>query len=126
MVAALGLGTLGTDLFGSSAANIPDVDTPVTLLTEYGGPPVLTHDAAPGIAYERPRVQVLVRAKDYRLARQRIEGLVQGLARVVNQTVLGARYQRLELVSGPVDVGLDGKGRAQVTANLQAYKGVSP
>lgn len=59
-----GCGTRAVSLFATSSAAIPDGDGPFTQVTEIAGAsPVRTQNNVPGPSYQRPVVQVLVRAR---------------------------------------------------------------
>lgn len=76
LLVAAGVGTLNTNIFGSSARNIPDGDGPYLSIIETGGTtPLRIHNAvASGVVvategYERPSFQIVVRARTFSEAR---------------------------------------------------------
>jgi hypothetical protein len=82
-----GCGTVGVDLF---LGDLPDAPVAAASLVEYGGlPPQRTFGT---VAWEQPRVQVLVRDAAYFAARERAERIYRALVAVANTTLSGTRY----------------------------------
>ena len=67
-------------------------DNAITLYEYAGSPPLRTHD---GKKLLRPSVQVMVRGKDYKVARQKLEAIEALFEAVVNQTIGAAYYTRI-------------------------------
>ena len=124
-LAAAGLGTAGTTLFGSLSVAIPNGAGPVTHLIEYGGATPDETQTDDGTAIDRPRVQVTVHATSYSAADTQAQACHRALARVVNRTAAdGMRYLRVAPIQAPFELGLDANGRAVVAFNLECWKSV--
>lgn len=116
------VGTGDTDLFASSKAVLPAGDGPITTIRELPGAPSLrTHDTA-GDAYEQPRAQLKVRAKNFRTARDTAWKAYRAFRALENTTVLGTPYLGMRLEQIPSDMGTDSQGRAQVGFTFSAIK----
>jgi hypothetical protein len=112
----------GTDLFRWS---MPDQPDDCIALYEYGGdPPMRTHDA-PSIAYEQPRVQIVVRGATASAGRQRIEGIYRTLAGIKNTALSGTKYLSVEPIQQPFLLRRDQNDRPTFAFNCQAVKGLS-
>jgi minor capsid protein len=92
-----GLGTLGTTLFlGGLPLDAPGISTPdqiAGLVETPGFPPQSVH-TPPGLGWELPSVQVLVRGApyDYAGARTWAQDIFVALGTVKNQTLSGTYY----------------------------------
>lgn len=84
-----GVGTFGTTIFASTAAELP-TDPDVTFLTiiETGGAtPERTHNEIGPPAYQRPSAQLVATGKDYPAARTLARAAYDALVGVRNTTV---------------------------------------
>ena len=76
VLVAAGVGAITSpakNLFAGMKAVIPEGDGPYTLVIATGGPaPLLTHNEPTLASYQRPTVQITVRASDTRVAKTRI------------------------------------------------------
>jgi hypothetical protein len=118
-----GICTLGGDLFLGSKAVIPSGDGPYTSLNEVGGvaPTRVQNKAAANT--KRPTVQVLVRAKLYNIARDKVAQVYASLDGVFNTTLNGVFYVKVTARQEPTDMGVDATGnRVQLVFNLEAEK----
>ena len=130
---AQGYGTLGVDLFMSSAAVIPSGAGPYTTLSETGGVAPTRVQNQTGAKTQRPTVQVLVRAgrivnvqEAYPAARTKSWAAYQALDGVYNVTINGVFYLSIVARQEPTDMGLDATGtRVQVVFNIEIEKAVS-
>lgn len=128
-----GVGTLGVNLFISSAAIIPTGMGPYLSLNETGGlaPTRVMNARLPNT--QRPTAQVLVRAgriasvqEAYPAARAMAWLAYQALDGNFNVTIGGAFYLSVMARQEPTDMGLDATGlRVQVVFNIQAEKSAS-
>lgn len=120
---AQGVGTAGVDIFSGVLPDSPDA---CTSLHEYGGVgPV--HTLGGGDAkYERPRVQVVVRAATYSAARTKIETIYKLLHKLSNTVLSGVRYLMIEAVHSPAFLTRDANTRVQLVVNFQIHKELSP
>lgn len=116
------VGTIGVNLFLSSKAQIPAGDGPFISLIETGGTaPERTQNTISPPAYQRPRAQVVVRAKTYPVA-EATARLAYDALTLRNTELSGTFYRELDPVQEPFDMGLDITGRAQVAFNVAAIK----
>ena len=91
------VGTLGEDLFqGILPSSAPDR---CILLTEYPGTGAIRTSG--GVASEQPRLQVMVRDSDYQEARGTAEEIYVLLDGLMNETINGVRYQKIEALAPP-------------------------
>lgn len=120
---AQGIGTAGTDLFSGILPDVPDA---CVSLHEYGGVgPV--HTLGGGNAkYERPRVQVVVRATTYSAARTKIETIYKLLDKLANTTLSSVRYLSIDAVHSPAFMERDANNRVKMFVNFQIHKELSP
>jgi hypothetical protein len=110
----------GTNLFAGLMPNSPDE---CVALFEYpGGPPdyVFGPDSLPAIS--SPRIQVLVRDTKYALGRPLIENVVRALETIVNQTVNGTYYERVERLQEPYLLHRDAARRVFFACNLHVMR----
>jgi len=116
VIAAHGLGTLGTSLF---LGRLPPTPDSVIALRESGGPPPInTFDAS----YERPTLQVLVRGSVYPTARLHAERLYQALMTVANTSINGVWYIHATPDGPPTLLEHDETGRPILVFNLEVEK----
>lgn len=84
-----GVGTLGTDIFATSKASIPDDDGPYLSIWPSGGATgVRTHNVTTGPTYERPSVQITVRGHS--------PSAVETMARAAYSALVGVRNQDVD------------------------------
>ena len=120
---AQAVGTLGTDLF---TGTLPDAPDACTGLMEYGGAAPV-HALGGGQAkYERPRLQVVVRATTYTAARTKIETVYKLLQALSNTTLSSVRYLSVEAVASPAFLERDANNRVKLVVNFQIHKELSP
>ena len=119
--AANGGGTVGTTIWeGQMPAT---VDAGVCLNEYAGAEPDYVLSTA-GVYVERPHFQVYCRHTNYATGRALIETWYQLLAAVVNQTLTGVKYLRIEPVQQPFSVNppQDAQGRWGWFCNFRAEK----
>lgn len=91
-----------------------------TLVTQYpGSPPART---SAGVAYELPRIQVMVRHTSYRLAADRIERIKQYLDGQTEVTIDQTKYLWIHALSEPFLIGRDEIGRPKLGCNFEIVK----
>jgi hypothetical protein len=118
-----GAGTIGVDLFMSTAANLPTGGDPFTVLIEYGG--TTSRRTQNNKSTQRPSCHVTVTANSYKDARARAVqvynalGGDEGLFEVV---LSGVRYLSIIPNQQLYDGSLDATARAQVKYNFDAEK----
>lgn len=119
---AQGVGVLGTSILLSNKAVVPDTDSAVLTITETGGTsPERSQNAVTTPAYQRPRAQILARAKSYQAARALAKAAYDA-SFVRNTALSGTFYRELDPVQEPFDMGLDANQRARVAFNVAAIK----
>lgn len=119
---AMGVGTLGVDLF---LAGLPDEPAAAVALTEYGGEqPTFAH-GAPGVNTERRRFQLVARAETESAARAKAEQVNAVLVGIRNQALSGTWYLGVYPLQSPFPLGADGNGRPRYVCNYQVEKAVS-
>jgi hypothetical protein len=113
-----GVGTLGSTLFLSTMPETPDACVAVY---EYEGmQPDFTMGA--GLyAIQRPRIQVKARGvrEDYPGTRDKANAARDTLSAIVNQTLSGIRFIRIEPSGSTMPLGLDQNDRPMVVVNFQ-------
>jgi len=126
LLVANGFGTVGTNIFYSTRAKIPVGNGPYVSLIETGGlAPEKTQNRKTKPAYQRPGLQVIVRATDYIVARNRAVEVYNTISAVRNQFVgnaPGTWYLNMAPQQEPFDGGSDEQGRPKVLFNIIAYK----
>lgn len=111
-----GLGAVGAVIFSPDMPDRPD--HAVQLRGYPGEPPEFDHDSPlPALRY--PRFQVLVRDRDYAAARLTAEAIYLALCGVVNQTINGRHYLRVEALGEPSPLPRDQSNRALVVTNYR-------
>lgn len=117
-----GIGTRGTDLF---EGRIPDEPIACVGIIEYGGfPPDYIHEQAM-VAYERPTVQILVRAATYALGRAKAEAAYKAIGAILNTTLSGTRYLKATPLQSPFLLDRDANEAPRFVFNTELYKAVS-
>lgn len=118
-----GYGTLGTSLFLSFLPDSPDSAT-VVYESPASSPPVeILGPNLPPI--ERPRIQVVVRNADYQAGRSTADAIWKSLAAVMDQTLSGVYYHRIEPMGSPFPLKRDDIQREYLAMNLQVWKALS-
>lgn len=118
-----GVGTYNTNIFIGRAAVLPAVDTAVLQVIETGG--AESSKTQDDNATEHPTAQVLARAKSAPAARTMLVAAYNALGGpngLYNITLSSIVYVSLKAIQPPMDVGLDAKGRAMVSFNIEAEK----
>jgi len=113
-----GVATTATDLFIGMMPNSPDE---CLAIYEYSGEApmeVMIDDAA---TLERPSVQVMSRAgrNDYPTARALIEAARDSLTAIVNETISGETFLRVNALSAINALGVDENERPRFTLSMQ-------
>ena len=112
------IATLGTDLFIGFLPAKPD--SAVMVRSVAGLRSITTHS---GVRYERPRIQVLVRAVDWPTAATRSAAAFLELFK--HNILIGTtRYIYIEPVDSPSDTGVDANDRRLLTFNCAVMKEV--
>jgi len=118
-----GAGTLGTDLFLSTKAQIPTGNGPYTTLVEYGG--TTSRRTQNNKSTQRPSAQIVVRASTYPNARTRAQAVYAALGgdNGLFNTVLSSTFYLWVIPNQQLyDLGLDELSRARVAFNIDAEK----
>jgi hypothetical protein len=117
---AQGRGTLATSLFLGVMPDQPDVATCV--YEKPGTAPSFTLGTG-GVAVDRPGLQVIVRAArgDYPGGRDRALLVRSSLAAVVEQTLTGVLFHRIEPEGWVIPLGEDEIGRPMFSLNFQCW-----
>lgn len=124
-LAALSVGTPGSNIILGSKGTVPVGDGPYLSLTETGGNgPRRVHNY-PGPNTQRPSAQVLVRASNYVAARTMAKAAYQALDGVFNTTLSGTFYQSIVARQEPTDIGLDEQKRPMIVFNIEVEKSPS-
>lgn len=90
LLVAAGVGVYETNIFNTSAADLPEGVGPFLTIVETGGTsPERTHNDIGPPAYPRPSAQVAVHGKGYELARAMARGALNALVGIRNTTVTG-------------------------------------
>jgi len=104
------------------AGEIP-VDAPPTAIALYetgGGPPQFVHNQNQR-RVENAGVQVIVRAPDYEVGREKAEAIVRALT-FRDRILSGVRYLSMVPVQSPIDIGRDGNERHRLSVNFDVMK----
>lgn len=97
----------------------PSPDDAVALFQYAGLRPEFVHNT-PGISRDRPALQVHVRSKVYATAQSRAQAIYALLAALVNETIEGRFYQRVEPLGAPFLLERDANDRTVIAANYYA------
>lgn len=123
LMVANNFGTVGTSIFYSTRAKIPSGAGPYVSLIETGGLIAeRVHNRPDRPAYTHPGLQIIVRAMDYIVARNRAMQVRNLLASVKNEMVDGTWYIEMDVQQEPFDGGSDELGRPKVIFNVIANK----
>lgn len=120
-----GLGTLGTDIHLGILRDSPDVATGLFELP--GGLSLDTMESTGRPSIITPRLQVLTRAasEDYEASKARADAVWDLLTRVVNQTINGTYYVRIEATDTPAPLDRDDDKRVLFVANYRVHRAVA-
>lgn len=99
----------------------PSPDDAVALIQYAGLRPEFVHNTA-GISRDRPALQVHVRSKVYATAQARAQAIYALLAALVNETIEGTFYQRLEALGAPFLLDRDANDRTVIASNYYASR----
>ena len=109
-----------TNFFGGLMPNSPD---DATALFEYPGePPTYTMGTQPTPVISHPRIQILCRSVSYATGRALIEAIVRALETIMNTTVNGVYYERIERVADPALLHRDAARRTFFSANMAVMR----
>ncbi len=111
--------TSGTNLF---AGTLPDAPDTAAVVYETGGFFPIHANARADCVIERPRIQVVTRAVQYRTARQLAHNVFTLLDGTRGRTINSVVYHWISGVSSPADMNQDGSGRARVVMNFDIQK----
>jgi hypothetical protein len=112
----------GKTLVIGSGARMPDGDGPFGVLIEsFSLPPLLTHDRPNGVAYERPRVQMVVKGRDGLAIREKAIEARDALF-VSDTEINGTPYTYIRPLQEPFDLPPDTDGRLRVAFNVECQK----
>jgi len=117
------LGTFGTNIFASTNATIPRVESGAILtLVETGGTsPENTHNSVLRPAYIQPGAQVIARSVDYQTAFDKAKAAYDS-SFITNQMIGSTWYQKIRPTTEPADLKPDKRGNARVGFNLIAKR----
>jgi hypothetical protein len=118
-----GIGTVGTDIFNGI---IPDSPDALVSLIEYGGVSPVHALGGGNAKWERPQVQVVVRATTYSAARTKIETIYKLLHKLTNTALSSVLYLMIEAVQSPFFLRRDESTRVLLACNFQISKELSP
>jgi hypothetical protein len=127
-----GYGAFGTTLFTGPRAVLPDtlpigMRAFITLIRTGGLGDEGTHNLSrTTIAYERPSVQVVVRAMKPQDAEDVAFELYSDLLNFYDQKINGTWWRSCGPKQEPFELPVDEKGRARFNFNLQIVKRLSP
>ncbi len=101
---------------------LPDTPDTATALLQYAGrAPLFVHNT-PGISIDRPALQILNRAPIYAEAEARALALYTLLAAIVNTSMGGTTYLRIEPLAAPFLLERDANDRTVFAANYYIQK----
>lgn len=106
-------------------SDLPDLPDAAVALYQYPGE---MPDLRLGnhVAYEKPRLQVLVRNKSAALANTQSYQIMQFLNQINSQMFGGVYYVRIVSESSPAELGPDAAQRQRWTTNFAVHKYWSP
>ena len=119
---AQGVGTLAEDLFIGAYPDKPD--SMVAVMEYQGDAPSLTH-SAPGVSYERRRIQIMARGLTRGAAMVLATGADVALQAVRNMDLGGTRYLGIYPLQSPFPLGRDANERYKVVCNYRVEKAPS-
>ncbi len=117
---AQGVGTLGANIFYSSASIVPVNGVgPYLTITETGGmAPTRVQNKSSALT-RRPTAQILVRATTYVAALTMVQAAFTALDGVFNTIINGTSYKSITARQEPTDMGLD-PSRIELVFNINA------
>lgn len=102
-------------------SDLPDAPDDAVALYQYPGePPART--LGNSTAYEKPRLQVLIRNNSSNLANQQAYEITNFLKYINSETVNGVYYLQVFPVSSPAELGPDSKNRQRWAVNFSVWK----
>lgn len=111
------------DIFLTTRAKIPSGPGPYTSLIQTGGlKPILVQNRLTKPGYQRPGIQVVVRAMDPMIAMSKAIEWYNVMFAVNNRFIGSIWYQRMDIQQEPFDAGPDEQGRAKVVFNAIPIK----
>lgn len=118
-----GVGVLGTNIFFSTRASIPTGTGPYISLIETGGlPPLRVQNRRTRPAYQRPAAQIITRATNYVIARDKALSVYNIVFAVRNRKVNNIWYQEMICLQEPFDAGTDDANRAKIIFNVRCIR----
>ena len=125
LIEQAGLGTYNVNLFKSSKSKPPPLPAPgpfITIIETGGAAPLGTHNSPNVPAYVRPSAQIVVRAIDYDVARNKAQAIYDMLFPIRNRVVNGTWWVSVRMVQEPFDLLPDEVGRPRVGFNIDVEK----
>jgi hypothetical protein len=116
-LAAVGLGTVGTNIFVNYKP--PTTDNIISVFGYAGQPPERTHDTS---GNDHPGIQVWVRNTSAATARTTIESVYNALDGITNTTLSGTFYLGIFANQSPEMMGRDENGRTEFVVNFTVTK----
>lgn len=112
-----GIGTRAVDLFFGEMPPMPDS---AVCVYEYAGrPPEFDMN---GLAMRSPGLQLVVRDKIYKSARDRIESVVHALSGKTDLVIDGIRYYSIAAIQEPFPIQQDDNGRNRLVVNFEVAR----
>jgi len=123
-LADLNYGTVGTDIWLGSLPEKPHV---VIGVNETGGMAPEFGFSSPGLKYETPNLQIVVRGErgDYAGPRARIEAIYLALAEIQGETVGGTYYHMVKPSQTPFELTRDDDARIVFAFNALCKRTVA-
>lgn len=118
----LGLGTAGDDIFGNE---MPPAPVKCLMVREYGGTNPTRTLGTLGFKTEVPRVQLQSRAETNVAAKTPLITAFAELGKVLNQTISGVRYVRMEPLQSPFYLKRDDNKHPIYVMNVEIEKALS-
>ena len=118
-----GIGTVGTNIFYSTRAEVPDTEGPFITLTETAGfQPQRIQNNVTRPGFFIPGAQVLVRGTYYVATRDKAVAAHLCLFGVRNRLIGTTWYREIVTLQQPFDSGLDEKERPKIVFNVLGYR----
>ena len=112
--------TLGTNFFYSLMPESPD--NCVAIYQEGGTSPISTLGSNNAHVIERPQLQILVRNTSYESAESLAYTLFVTLTSIVNQSISGNTYLRVEALGSPTLINRDNNKRSVLSCNFDVQR----
>lgn len=124
-LAILGLGVVGTSIF---IGMMPDHPDELIAVMETGGSAPTFGFSTPGLKFETPNVQVIVRGErgDYSAPRDTIQTAFRGLATVQGQYLGPSYYHMIRPIQSPFMLHRDQNERPVFIFNATCEKEIAP